>query len=150
MCLYWGVTPFILYGFESATENLEKEVIQLIRQELDLQNGDKLVITRGDGKFFAKGLANSVRVEIIKDAPKVVAGADTLESVEFSRGKINLDTHICASCQNCVSICPHDIWQTTKDKANRTVINVANAENCTVDMACVEACPTGAIEIFSK
>jgi len=150
LALYWGLSPFYIEGYSEHDEELEYKVIEKVRQKLGLQNGDKLVITRGDGKFFAKGSSNTVRVEIVKDIPKVRGGSDSLETAEFSRGQINLDTHACASCQNCVSICPHDIWAITKDENNRTYINVSKVESCSLDLQCVESCPTGAIEIISK
>jgi pyruvate kinase len=149
MCLYWGVSPFY-FPIKDNVEVLESEVIHKIRTDLKLNNGDKLVITRGDGKLFAKSQANSVRVEVIKDAPKVVGGSDTLESATFSRGQINLDTHACASCQSCISICPFDIWAINPENQSATTINQANVEKCRLDMACVEVCPTGAIEIITK
>jgi len=150
MALYWGVSPFITTGIDEAEKGLEDRVLKLIHEKLKLTNGDKVVITRGDGKFFAKGSSNTVRVEIIKDAPKFLHGSDVLESVDFERGQINLDTHLCASCQACVTTCPHDIFAVSQDEGRRTFIRKENAEQCAMDMACVEACPTGAIEIFGK
>ncbi|MEK6626612.1 MAG: pyruvate kinase, partial [Bdellovibrionota bacterium] len=150
MALYWGVTPFLLDGFDEHDKGMEDKVIDMIRQKYQLKNGDKLVITRGEGRFFAKGTANTVRVEIIKDVPKVIGGGDTLESAEFSKGQINLDTHACASCQACVGTCPHEIFGVTKDEEHRIYINKVTVERCALDMACVENCPTGAIEIIPR
>lgn len=149
MCLYWGVSPYY-FASKDNVEILESEVLHKIRVDLKLHNGDKLVITRGDGKLFAKSQANSVRVEVIKDAPKVKGGSDSLQSAVFSRGQINHDTHVCATCQSCISICPFDIWTTSPEHNNATMINEANVEKCALDMACVEVCPTGAIEIISN
>ncbi len=150
MALYWGVTPFLLEGFDEHDKEMEDKVIDLVHARYKLKNGDKLVITRGEGRFFAKGTANTVRVEIIKDVPKVIGGADTLESAEFSRGQINLDTHACVSCQACVGTCPHEIWGATKDEEHRIFINKVTVESCALDMACVDNCPTGAIEIIPR
>ena len=56
-------------------------------KKLGLFNGDKLVISRGDGQFFQQGKSNNIRVEIIKDVPQARGGSDTLVSCEFNKGK---------------------------------------------------------------
>ena len=150
MSLYWGVFPYYLSGYDEQDEELEEKVIEQIKDKLSLHNGEKLVITRGDGKFFSKGRSNSVRVKIMKDNPKAIAGTDTLETVEFDKGQINLDIHSCASCQNCIAICPHDIWMVSDSDERQTTINKSKAANCELDLECVQVCPTGAIEIISK
>jgi len=122
---------------------------QLKKHEL-VHNGDKIVITHGDGKFFKQGTSNSIRVEIIKDVPKegtIKKDEDITLEASIPNGRIILDTAICASCQTCIDICPHDIW--TINSKKDTVINVNNAKNCTKDFECVNQCPTGAIEIIS-
>jgi pyruvate kinase len=65
MCLYWGVSPFYLHKYDEDDSELEHYVIDKVRNACELERGDKIVITRGSGKFFARGTSNSVRVEII-------------------------------------------------------------------------------------
>jgi len=65
MCLYWGVSPFFLKDYQEDYPDLEADVIREVRERCQLNNGDRIVITRGSGKFFASGSANSVRVETI-------------------------------------------------------------------------------------
>ena len=125
-----------------------KNVLKEIKDRLKLVNGDKLVLTRGDGKFFSQGSSNSVKVEIIRDAPKVLGGSLGLEEASDDTKKILLDTHVCASCQACVQVCPHDIWAVTTDEKKSTYIKAQNVSKCAMDMACVESCPMGAIEII--
>ena len=149
MCLYWGVSPFLLKDYDEDNFNLQKDLIKKVRDDLHLQNGDKVVITRGDGKFFARGSSNSVKVEIIKDKPKVPGSSEGLVTSEFSKGSIHFDSNICGSCNSCLSVCPHDIWMVSPD-TGRTYINHGKSESCAMDMACVEMCPTGAIEIIPK
>ena len=87
LTLYWGVKSWLITE-NSNVDGIEKIVIDDIKKSLDLKNGDKLVITRGDGRFFSQGQSNTVRVELIKDSPKVRGGSDTLNSAEFNRGKL--------------------------------------------------------------
>ena len=146
----WGITPFLLESYDEHDANLEYEVIERIKKFQDLKNGDKIVITRGDGQFFSRGSSNSVRVEIIKDINKEYGSNDEIQTVDFSKGRMLLDTNICASCQNCVQICPHQIWQIKDNEARDTYIEEKNIEKCTTDFECVRVCPTGAIELMTN
>ncbi|NIA19265.1 MAG: pyruvate kinase [Xanthomonadaceae bacterium] len=69
MCLYWGVSPFLLRDYQEDRPDLEAYVINEVKERCQLHDGDKIVITRGSGKFFASGSANSVRVETINQQP---------------------------------------------------------------------------------
>lgn len=149
MCLYWGITPYYFKASEEDLSELQEQMIDQLKKHELVHNGDKIVITHGDGKFFKQGTSNSIRVEIIKDVPKegtVSKGEDVIEEQEIPDGRIILDTALCASCQNCVSVCPHDIW-VNQDNGD-TTINANRAAECTKDMECVATCPTGAIEII--
>ncbi len=148
MCLYWGVSPFIVTDETHENHEFIKNVLKEVKERLKLINGDKIVLTRGDGKFFSQGSSNSVKVEIIRDAPKVKGGSQGLLEASDDKKKILLDTNVCASCQACVEVCPHEIWAVTKDEKKNTYIKAPNVSKCTMDMACVEKCPMGAIEII--
>lgn len=148
LCMYWGVTPYYIHEFDDDNFDFQKDVINKVKEERNFQNGDKLVITRGDGKFFSRGSSNSVKVEILNDMPTVPGSGDQMMSVSDEKKQINLDTSICASCQNCISVCPHGIWQADQDEKRMTTINADKIGSCTMDMECVEKCPTGAIEII--
>ena len=65
MCLYWGVSPFYLDEYDEDDRELEHDVIEKVRNACELESGDKIVITRGSGKFFVRGSSNSIKVEII-------------------------------------------------------------------------------------
>lgn len=145
--LYWGIQPYYLVNYKADSFNFQKDVLQKVKNDLGLKNGDKLVITRGDGRFFSHGSSNSVKVHTIKDRPKVLGGSDGLEIERDEKKRILLDTNLCASCQNCVTICPHDIWAVTDDEEKRTYIDPNKIHACTMDNQCIDACPTGAIEI---
>jgi pyruvate kinase len=151
MSLYWGISPYYFNIHENNDlTKLEELMVDKLKKENLLQIGDKIVVTVGDGKFFRQGTTNSIRVETIKDVPKALKNTDqdSIQEVSFDRGKLLLDTSICASCQACISVCPFDIWSADIDENRETRINGANVHKCRLDMACVEACPTGAIEII--
>jgi pyruvate kinase len=156
MCLYWGVTPYLYDTYQQTTPEdvsvLERKMIEVIQHDEFITNGDKIVITHGGGKFFSQTSSHSIRVEIIQNAillPKNQSHDDILDEAKLSNGgKILLDTQICASCQNCVSVCPHEIWAVTPDASRNTYIDKDKAQYCTLDLACVDECPTGAIEII--
>jgi pyruvate kinase len=65
MCLYWGVSPFIVTDQKREDSEFMKNVLSEVKDRLKLKVGDTLVVTRGDGKFFTQGSSNSVKVEII-------------------------------------------------------------------------------------
>ncbi len=151
MCLYWGITPFYFYQDEEGIGNIHYAMIDLLKEKNLIATGDKIVITHGDGKYFEEGTSNSLRVEIIKDIPREDLENTTGHKIQeeyVEGGRMILDTSICASCQNCVRVCPHDIWKVSTDKDNNTYIDSSRSMECTKDMECVETCPTGAIEIL--
>ncbi len=66
MCLFWGVSPFYLENYNEDRIELERHVIDKVRVSCDLEQGDRMVITRGSGKFFAHGASNSIKAIIIE------------------------------------------------------------------------------------
>lgn len=151
MSLYWGISPYYFNIHEdSDLTKLEELMVAKLKKDDHLKIGDKIVVTVGDGKFFRQGTTNSIRVETIKDVPGALKNTDQsmIQEVSFDQGKFLLDTGICASCQACISVCPFDIWTSDIELNHETRINAANVHKCKLDMACVEACPTGAIEII--
>jgi pyruvate kinase len=151
MSLYWGITPYFfnIHSNEDLTLLGDMMLGELKHKKL-LKNGDKVVLTVGDGKFFRQGTTNSIRIEIIKDVPLALQNTsqDSIQEVSFDRGKILLDTSICASCQACIRICPFDIWTVSNEHGFETRINPSAVSKCALDMQCVDVCPTGAIEII--
>jgi pyruvate kinase len=150
LCLYWGVTPYHLDQYSEDDFDFQTDVIDYVKEDLSLVNGDKIVITRGDGKFFSRGSSNSVKIEIIRDRPKIPGDSDVLLEASDDKKKILLDTSVCGSCQSCLNICPHDIWGLDDNGNKNTIINEDKIPHCSLDMECVRVCPTGAIEITPK
>jgi pyruvate kinase len=151
MSLYWGILPYYFNIHENVDlTKLGDMMIEELKAKQLLNLGEKVVITVGDGQFFRQGTTNSIRVEIIKDLPKALKNLDqdSIQEVSFDKGKLLLDTSICASCQACINVCPYDIWTTKLETNNDTLIDASKVHMCDMDMQCVEACPTGAIEIL--
>ena len=147
MTLYWGITPYYLEDCDGDTVDFAV-VLKKVKKDLGFVNGDKLVLSGGDGKLFTQGTSNSIKVEIVKDVRPSFQDKDFLEEVGDGHKRILLDTSACAGCQNCVKICPHDIWAVTDDSQKKTYINESKVAACTMDMECIRVCPTGAIEII--
>ncbi len=148
MNLYWGITPFYVDMTNRNMDGLDSRALDKLKKEHKLINGDKIVITYGDGNTFREGTSNSIRVEVIKDLRKASSSEHRFERAEFDKGSISLDLDVCAYCQSCVSVCAYDVWEI--DENNETRINVDNAQNCILDNQCIDVCPTGAIEIIPK
>lgn len=146
MCLYWGITPYYFEDTEEDLSILQSKMIEELKDKHVVDVSDKIVITHGDGKFFKQGSSNSIRVEIIKDVKKKVDLS--FISADIPNGRINLNTTLCATCQSCINICPHNIWKSDSE-SRETIIDLINAPNCSKDMECVDKCPTGSIEIIS-
>jgi len=148
MNLYWGITPFYVDMTNRNMDGLDSRALDKLKKEHKLINGDKIVLTYGDGNTFKEGTSNSIRVEVIKDLRKANVSEHRFERVEFEKGSISLDLDVCAYCQSCISVCSYDVWEV--DQNNETKINVKNAQNCILDNQCIDVCPTGAIEIIPK
>jgi len=71
MCLYWGITPYFFEEKDEELSALQEQMIAQLKEHKLIFNGDKIVITHGDGQFFKQGTSNSIRVEIIKDIPRL-------------------------------------------------------------------------------
>ena len=71
ICLFWGVTPFFLKdkniklrGFH---QDILPDILDRVREDCKLGKGDKVVVTRGEGKYFKEGIgtSNSLSVRVL-------------------------------------------------------------------------------------
>ncbi len=149
MSLYWGIRPMVIdIGEVEDISMVEKANVDMFVRKLGLVKGDKVVITHGDGKYFKDGYSNSVRVETVKRDPKEKKDGDSLLIEENDKLTMILDTDVCALCQNCIQVCPHDIYTLSKDGNKTTVIDPNKLGLCEMDGHCLEVCPTGALELI--
>lgn len=148
MSIYWGVTPIYVPDKTESLEEYENFTLAYLIKENYITNGDKLVITHGDGKYFLPGRTDTVKVEIVR-GPIQSSEKEHIHEVSWDKGRLLHDVNVCASCQVCVSVCPFGIWKVddSSSKGN-TIIVESNVHQCTLDFECVEHCPTGAIELL--
>ena len=66
MSILWGVTPVVVTIEDSSDVIIaERQLFAYLKENYDLKNGDRVVITRGQGALFGHGISDSLRVEII-------------------------------------------------------------------------------------
>lgn len=67
MCLYWGVEPFYVPDYDKESFDFNQDVVNRVKNKHQIALKEKIVLTKGDGEFFAQGSSNSVRVTTIKE-----------------------------------------------------------------------------------
>lgn len=65
MSLFWGITPFYFKQVAGHELTMQEQMIEVLRNKNLVEDGDKIIITHGNGKIFQKGTTNSVRIEMI-------------------------------------------------------------------------------------
>ena len=60
----------------------------------------------------------------------------------FMGYEVIVDQEKCEGCEECVEVCPVDVYEMQDGKSNPT-----NADECLGCESCVEVCPTSAITI---
>lgn len=148
MSMLWGVVPYRAEVDQS--KDTERSLINKVRDEYDLQNGDKIVITTGVGNLFKSGMANSMKVELITRKVSKEDRSKAMDEIHFDDGSLYYNHLKCIACQSCVYVCPHEIWETNHTDNRRVILVKDKAPDCSVDFECVNVCPTGAIQLVSN
>lgn len=152
MSLLWGVYGILIKELV-ATDDVFKAVDHELVQAGAAKRGDVFVLTAGV-PVLTRGTTNMLKIQPItfqkddedqveKPRDAVLSYATEVQQTGQSTTFI-LDQEICIGCRACVEICPHDIY---KQKAHKAEIVQENCTHCSDDYACVEICPTGAVEI---
>lgn len=65
--LYWGVDSLLVHALDDSLgpADIRDTLLSLVCEKYPLKQKDRVVITRGEGKLFATGTSNSLKVEII-------------------------------------------------------------------------------------
>ncbi len=146
LALVWGIETCLI----EPVQDLEK-LFNIAEEELAKRNlakkGDLIVFTAG-WPPLKHGTTNLLKVVTIrKDFEQLTSKQqkENLLGYRTRKAQFVLDQNLCIQCGGCVEVCPNDIF----GKQGREVyLKEENCKNCTFDDACIEICPTGAIEII--
>jgi len=86
-------------------------------------------------------MATQVPVEIKREGDLVIAKTEKVT--------ISIDTFQCKGCGNCISLCPRNVYEWSKDLSRRGYHYPVpvNAQDCVKCRLCEHLCPDFAIEV---
>jgi pyruvate kinase len=150
LTLNWGIQPYSIKDIKLEIESIIEYIeLELLKRKI-VTKGDIIVFTGGMPPL-KYGTTNFLRVLKItkeidkKDSTKKSTNNDELISYRTRKAQFLIDQKLCIQCGGCVEVCPNDIF----GKQNNIVyLKESNCKNCTFDNACIEICPTQAIEII--
>lgn len=153
LSLVWGVQA-LLIDRRDDLENLMANVERLMVEHGAAQVGDQFILTAG-WPPLKHGTTNLIEVitvrtqaqkEAVQDPQKPKQKSDeNIQGYRTREGQFILDRNLCIQCLGCVEVCPNDIYGVS---GRNVYIKESNCKTCTFDDACMEICPTGAIEII--
>ncbi len=62
MCLYWGVSPFLVDKHRADNMFMEYKVLEQVKNRCNLSEDQYIIFTRGNGKFFEQNSTNTIKV----------------------------------------------------------------------------------------
>lgn len=158
LALVWGVQTCSIEREDSIDTLFDTAEEALVNAKL-VNKGDLVVLTAG-WPPLKHGTTNLLKViqvkkELALEAPdrerdKKKASSsyeDNVQGYRTRRAQFVLDQNLCIQCGGCVEVCPNDIFGF--DAAIRKVfLKEPNCKSCTFDDACMEICPTSAVEVI--
>lgn len=157
LALVWGVQTCSIQPNENLDKLFDTAEEALVNAKI-VTKGDLVVLTAG-WPPLKHGTTNllkviTVRRELALPAPdrEKKKGAtpsyeDSVQGYRTRRAQFVLDQNLCIQCGGCVEVCPNDIFG--YDPAIRRVfLKENNCKSCTFDDACMEICPTSAVEVI--
>lgn len=158
LALVWGVQTCSIEREDSIDTLFDTAEEALVNAKL-VNKGDLVVLTAG-WPPLKHGTTNLLKVIQVKkelslqapererDKKKVNPSyEDNVQGYRTRRAQFVLDQNLCIQCGGCVEVCPNDIFGF--DAAIRKVfLKEPNCKSCTFDDACMDICPTSAVEVI--
>lgn len=157
LALVWGISTEVLPQDQIQSE--EKEDLEqlfsfaekhLVESRI-IEKGDLIVCSAGSPPL-KHGSTNLLKVVKVKLSHSESAGGsggkghpDQIAGYRTKQAQFILDQSLCTQCGGCIEVCPNDIFGIEN---RRVYLKESNCRSCTFDNACMEICPTHAIEVI--
>ncbi len=153
LALVWGVEACAI------SANLDLDAMVEFAEKIAVE---KKLATKGDLMVFTAGWPPlkygttnflkilSITKELLSRSPAdsidgKKSNEEGLTGYRTRRAQFVIDQKLCIQCGGCVDVCPNDIFGVENRKV---YLKESNCKNCTFDNACMEICPTNAIEVM--
>jgi pyruvate kinase len=152
LALVWGIQTYFVDHNDSVDALFEKAEDTLLRWKM--AEKDDLVVMTAGWPPLRYGTTSLLRVVTIKKSQEEVLSPekkgkkntqDQVLGYRTKKAQFALDQALCIQCGGCVEVCPNDIFGISNRKV---YLKEQNCKNCTFDNACMEICPTSAIEVM--
>lgn len=153
LCLVWGIESTVIKESEDLEKISDQVEDQLIHRKI-VSYGDQIIFTAG-WPPLRHGTTNLLKILTIRKRPEALTkvgkktGAnpqhENVQGYRTRQAQFILDQNLCIQCGGCVEVCPNDIFGTDGKKV---FLKEPNCKNCTFDDACIQICPTGAVEVI--
>ena len=156
LALVWGVQTCSIERSDEIDTIFEMAEEALVKAKLVTKN-DLVVLTAG-WPPLKHGTTSVLRVITVKKELEVKLDPksqkkkaeiydENIQGYRTKRAQFVLDQNTCIQCGGCVEVCPNDIFGYDK-QTRRVYLRESNCKNCTFDDACMNICPTGAVEVI--
>ncbi|MEW6055260.1 MAG: pyruvate kinase [Bdellovibrionota bacterium] len=156
LALVWGVQTCETESSTDIEKLFDYAEEALVNARL-VEKGDLVVLTAG-WPPLKHGTTNLLKVVTVRKEsaaaidearkkPKKASGPfdENISGYRTEKAQFVLDQNLCIQCGGCVEVCPNDIFGVQN---RRVHLKEPNCKNCTFDDACMQICPTGAVEVI--
>ncbi|HRK01107.1 MAG TPA: pyruvate kinase, partial [Oligoflexia bacterium] len=148
LALVWGVETIPAPSAVGLDELFQLAEVELVKRGY-AKREDFVVFTAGYPPFRHGSTSVIKIIQLKTEAPdgkpkKPKDQNDNLETYRTRKAQFLIDHALCIQCGGCVEVCPNDIFAYS---GRKVYLKESNCKLCTFDNACMEICPTSAIEI---